>query len=202
MMGSIAVPWADLGDPAVPLVPFAAGLATLDLVQSVLGDESGVGLGWPNDVIVKRDSRWRKLAGILVESSPLPDTSGVVVVVGVGLNIWPVVSAPSDVNLRAISLAELGPAEPNSAVEMPSNAQAFMRLESALRERIRSLRADRTAMMRSYRGQCLTVGQTVSFETSRGTRTGVANGVADTGEILIRIPGGIEAVSVGDVRVI
>ncbi len=202
MMGSVAIEWDVPSDPAVPLVPFAAGLATLDLVQTVLGDESGVGLGWPNDVIVKRDDLWRKLAGILVESAPLPDTSGLVVVVGVGLNIWPVVSAPSDVNVRAVSLAELAPPEPNSPVEMPSNVEAFIRLQSALRERISDLRADRVAMMSSYRARCLTIGETVSFETTNGTREGVADDVADTGEILIRTPGDTVSVSVGDVRVI
>ncbi len=201
MMGSIAVLWDDISDPSVPLVPFAAGLAVLDLVESVLGDGSGVGLGWPNDVIVKRDGRWRKLAGILVESSPLRNSSSVVVI-GVGLNIWPVVSAVSEVTMRAVSLAELRRPEPEGPVELPSNTEAFLRLESVLLKRLADLRADPAQIMYTYRALCLTTGETVRYETSQGTREGVAEDVADTGEILIRTADGTASVSVGDVVVI
>ncbi|OFW67140.1 MAG: biotin--[acetyl-CoA-carboxylase] ligase [Actinobacteria bacterium RBG_16_68_21] len=62
-------PWPEA---AWPLVPAVAGLAALD----VLGD--GCLLKWPNDVILGGS----KVAGILVESS------GAVVVAGIGVNLW------------------------------------------------------------------------------------------------------------------
>ncbi len=200
MTGSIAVEWTD-ADPGLPLVPFAAGLAVLHVVRSVLGEGSGVGLGWPNDVIVRRDRNWRKLSGILVETAPLPARSGLWVVVGVGLNLWPVVNATPDVRARAISLSELGP--DTSAVEgpkIPTNVEAFDRLIAALDQRIGALRHDPSSTMSQYRSSCVTIGERVEFQTSTGAQAGVAETVTDTGEIMIRTSQGVVGVSVGDVR--
>ncbi|MFW2381986.1 MAG: biotin--[acetyl-CoA-carboxylase] ligase [Acidimicrobiales bacterium] len=198
MMGSISFRW-DEGHAGLPLVPFAAGLATLDLVVSVLGSESGVGLGWPNDVIVQRDDRWRKLAGILVESVPLPEPPTLGVVVGVGLNLWPVVRSDPEVRSRAISVAELfGDNETGRSVV--SNVVAFGRLLTALEVRLSDLRTDPRSLMSAYRASCVTLGQRVEFQTSDGPATGVARDVVDTGEILVETSAGSVAVSVGDVQ--
>ncbi|MBT8241903.1 MAG: biotin--[acetyl-CoA-carboxylase] ligase [Acidimicrobiia bacterium] len=198
MTGSIALRWNDAADPGLPLVPFAAGLATLDVVHAILGDGSGVGLGWPNDVIVRRGGVWRKLAGVLVETVPLPETSSFGVVVGVGLNLLPVVSAPPEVCARAISLSELRTGEARRKND--SNVDIFLRLLSTLETRMASLRRNPRSFMDTYRASCITIGERVAYQTSDGPREGLAEGVADSGEILIGTATGTVAVSVGDVQ--
>jgi BirA family transcriptional regulator, biotin operon repressor / biotin---[acetyl-CoA-carboxylase] ligase len=86
----------------VPVLPLAAGLATVEAVR-----ENGVEarVKWPNDVVVGG----RKLAGILVEG--LSGAAGLqAVVVGIGLNVaLPPASLPDDLRARATSLdAETG----------------------------------------------------------------------------------------------
>lgn len=77
------------------------GIATaLDWVEAS-GESTGrLRLKWPNDVLLDG----RKLAGILLEASPLADGS-VAVACGIGVNV---VSAPTGLPYPAVALAELG----------------------------------------------------------------------------------------------
>jgi biotin-(acetyl-CoA carboxylase) ligase len=54
--------------------------------------------------------------------------------------------------------------------------------------------------MGSYRAWCVTIGEKVTFQTTDGPREGLAERVADTGEIIIDTSTGTVAVSVGDVQ--
>ncbi len=67
---------------ALPLVSLAAGVATAEAVVAVTG--LPVGLKWPNDLVIGRP--WRKLAGILCESTGI-GTQPDAVVVGIGVNL-------------------------------------------------------------------------------------------------------------------
>ncbi len=197
MLGSIPQRWRT-GELGMGLVPFAAGLATVDVVQELVPDperglESEVRLGWPNDVIVHRDGRWRKLAGILVESVPLNDGS-LGVVVGVGLNLSPVrQTSDRAIVTRAISLGELGG-------EDISNAEVFSVLIRCLAKRTAALRSDRARFMDDYRLQCATIGEPVEVQLGIGPLVGMAASVADSGElVVVDLDGRTHRVSVGDV---
>jgi BirA family biotin operon repressor/biotin-[acetyl-CoA-carboxylase] ligase len=89
-------------DPALSLVPLAAGLAVAEALETA---GAACRLKWPNDVL----ARDKKLAGILVEASAA--ASGIdAVVVGIGVNVSLDPSTlPDDVRGTATSLlAESG----------------------------------------------------------------------------------------------
>jgi BirA family biotin operon repressor/biotin-[acetyl-CoA-carboxylase] ligase len=67
--------------PAATTLPFVAGLAVHRAITRAIGTDRHIGLKWPNDVLLNG----RKIAGILLESSPLPD-DGVAIVIGCGVN--------------------------------------------------------------------------------------------------------------------
>jgi BirA family biotin operon repressor/biotin-[acetyl-CoA-carboxylase] ligase len=77
----------------------AAAVAASLAVESLL--HTTVGIKWPNDIIVSRDSALRKLAGILIEQDDR------IAVIGIGINVlqtqW-----PDDLRHRATSLHLLG----------------------------------------------------------------------------------------------
>lgn len=61
----------------------AVGVAVAEALES-LGVQ-GLGLKWPNDVLLTRDDGYAKLAGVLVELSS--DRRGTQAVIGIGLNL-------------------------------------------------------------------------------------------------------------------
>ncbi len=107
--GRLGRAWADTGDagiavsfvvtePARPeALAIAAAVGAAVAAESLLG--RGVGIKWPNDVVVDG----RKLAGILIEQW------GGRAVIGIGLNVTQT-SWPPRLAERAVSLAQLGAA--------------------------------------------------------------------------------------------
>lgn len=79
---------------------FVAGLAAHDALASLLPPDARLALKWPNDVL----AGGAKLAGILLESSPLPDGRSALVV-GFGINV---VAAPEGLPYATASLRGLG----------------------------------------------------------------------------------------------
>lgn len=203
MLGSIPQVWA-IGERGVSLVPFAAGMAVLDVVAASVGPRiaPSIGLGWPNDVLVSRNGRWRKLAGILVETAPVtspvtPSQPAVGVVIGVGLNLGPVHrDADPEVVHRAISLAEL---VEDDAGSIPPNVELFTALLKRLPVWTDRLRTDPLAFMRDYRGRCSTLFREVTVQLGDGPFVGVAQEVTDEGELVVHRGGLRRVISAGDV---
>jgi len=69
----------------VPPLALAVGLAVREVVARAVGHH--VRVKWPNDVVVVHGERWKKIAGVLVESSVVGAKVGSIVV-GVGLNVF------------------------------------------------------------------------------------------------------------------
>lgn len=104
--------------PAVGLIPLAAGLAVADALA-----ENGAHalLKWPNDVVAEG----RKLAGILSEAST--GASGLEwVVVGIGVNV--AAGLPEDLRATAVSLAELLPGPPPTTAGLAAAVMASLRV--------------------------------------------------------------------------
>ncbi len=89
-----------LDDALRHLAPGLGVATALDWADASGGSSSRLRLKWPNDVLLDG----RKLAGILLEASALPD-GRVAVATGVGVNV---VSAPEGLPYPAVALAELG----------------------------------------------------------------------------------------------
>jgi BirA family biotin operon repressor/biotin-[acetyl-CoA-carboxylase] ligase len=195
------------GHPAwAGLIPLATGLAALGAVESVLGVEparSPVGLKWPNDVLAAMESELEsepKLAGILVESriggasgaSSARAATGMAVVIGMGVNLRWSVEPPTEVRERGITLEIVNrrlhgtPLPPSARNDLL--VEYLIALDAILAELART--GGPEAVLAHYRTRCLTIGRTVSFDTSEGPVVGNAIDVGPEGELLVTDGGG------------
>lgn len=97
-MGSTVVALGDGGPPPASL-SFVAALAVRDACVTALGDQTGLGLKWPNDVLLDGG----KVSGILLEM-----VRGHIVV-GIGVNL---ARAPKVEGRKTAALADVAPPPP------------------------------------------------------------------------------------------
>jgi BirA family transcriptional regulator, biotin operon repressor / biotin---[acetyl-CoA-carboxylase] ligase len=148
-------------------------------------------LKWPNDVLVGE----RKVSGILAERLQL--ASGPAAVVGTGLNV----------SLRADELPV--PAATSLLLEGSATTDREVLLRAYLRAlehryaRWRSVGGDPRAsdVAAAYRESCSTIGREVQVSLPSGdVVTGHADGVDDTGRLLVHDAAGVtHALAAGDV---
>lgn len=154
-----------------PRLALAAGLAVAEAVES-FGLQAGI--KWPNDVWIGQ----RKVAGILVEAGS--DFA----VVGIGLNVNST-EFPPEVSEIATSLR----------IE---TSQTFPRAEvlgEIIRKfagRRRQISSDFDALISAVRLRCVLTGKRVTLTTANGPGTGTVEGIADSGELLLRSENGLE----------
>lgn len=171
-------------------VPLLAGAA----VRDALADRvPHLGLKWPNDILARaaEGDEWRKLVGILCQTTTGPD--GAVVVIGVGINTdltaaeLPVETATS---LRLLD-APVTDVEALLAGLLCGLADLEKRLQGggpALAER-----------MTAYRRGCVTLGREVRVELPDRMLTGTATAVDEGGRLVLRNGSEEKALAVGDV---
>ncbi|NQW03790.1 MAG: biotin--[acetyl-CoA-carboxylase] ligase [Acidobacteria bacterium] len=180
-------------DARTPLITLAAGVA----VALAIADASDlrVELKWPNDVVIGRP--WRKLAGILCEASAV-GTSDAVVVVGIGVNLLPA-AYPAELADRATSIDR----ERGVWCDRPiARAGLVAGCIQQLREQVRRLRADETALVLDrWRelGRAGLDGAPVQWTDERGPCRGIAYGLGDDGALLVRHAGRQDRLVAGDV---
>ena len=158
-----------------PALTLAAAMATTRAAR-----EAGVDarIKWPNDVVVPRDGRERKLAGILTEMEGEADrVSWVVIGVGVNANVdsddLPAAADPTSIR------AEAGDVD----------RRAFTQ---RLLEEFDALRADLPSAVEAWRESASTLGRRVRVDTPDGEIVGEA--------VDVRFPGTL-VVDTGDERV-
>jgi BirA family transcriptional regulator, biotin operon repressor / biotin---[acetyl-CoA-carboxylase] ligase len=170
----------------VPGVPFAAGLALVD----VLAAEQGVraSLKWPNDVLVDG----RKLAGILCEVEPATSSGELVAIaLGIGVNLT-VGGFPDD--FEAVSLHSLVPSPPNAEELLVAWGQD-------LGDRIASLeRGGIGALLDDWRGCAVGLGGPVTVHAAGTTIEGIAVDVGDDGALLVESSGRVHRFLAADVH--
>lgn len=88
--------------PALPLLPFATGLAAYRVAMGFLPPLADLRLKWPNDIYL----HGKKLAGLIAQAHQAPE-SGTEVVVGIGINL---AEAPTGLDQATTSLKEYGEA--------------------------------------------------------------------------------------------
>jgi BirA family transcriptional regulator, biotin operon repressor / biotin---[acetyl-CoA-carboxylase] ligase len=182
-------------------LPLLAGVAVAAGIRAQTGLD--VSLKWPNDVLARAggasagpDSAGNhgagKLAGILAEQA------GDAIVLGTGLNVG---ASPDAVSgATATSLAELGAADQDREALLVA---ILRELEHwYLRWTASEPPGDAVAsgLRSEYLRSCATVGRDVRVELpGGGVLTGRACDVDGVGRLLVAGPGGVEAVSAGDV---
>lgn len=171
---------------ALPLLGLLTGLALADAVEPLCAG-AGVGLKWPNDLLVGG----RKAAGILVESPAAGQA-----VVGVGVNVdWRTVQRPPALE-AATSLAEAA----GRGVDRWKVLAAFV---GVFARRYRDWPEAPAGFLEAYRRRCTTLGRRVRVARpgAGGLLEGVAVGVDARGRLQVRDDaGGLVAVSAGDVE--
>lgn len=166
--------------------PLLAGVAMTRAVAGVVS--SGVGLKWPNDVLIGD----RKVCGILSEL--LPDASGVVV--GAGLNLT--LEADELPVETATSLALAGA----TVTDADSLLSAYLDEFTARYRAFLTSGGDPVAsgLLAAVTEACETIGRSVRVELPSGKRLlGTATGIDAEGRLLVESNDGITAVAAGDV---
>ncbi len=166
----------------------AAAVAACDGVEQVCGLRPGI--KWTNDLVVGK----RKIAGILTELVHGPNGMGAIIGIGINCRQRPE-DFPGELRNMAASLSTV------TGRDVDPIALAAALVES-LEQMSRRLLTDKDAIMARYRADCVTVGQDISLVRADTVRRGHAEGVDDSGALLVRFPDGhLEAVASGEVSI-
>jgi BirA family biotin operon repressor/biotin-[acetyl-CoA-carboxylase] ligase len=177
------------------LLTLAGGVALAEALRGATG--LAVELKWPNDLMAPGGTR--KLGGILTEGSS--DGGGLAFIVfGFGINLSGSFDTPQgrafDARLadRATSLeAELGRPVDRNVV--------LLECLTALAARLRDLDEGRAAEVRRQWQQFAPSarGRAVEWTADAGRRRGVAEGIDDSGALLVRVGSSVERIISGEV---
>lgn len=165
-----------------PRLALAAGLAVAEAVEQ-FGPAAGV--KWPNDVWIGH----RKVAGILVEAGRD------YVIAGIGINVN-ASSFPDEVAAIATSLLL------ETSVQFP-RGEVLAAIVRSFARHSRHIGSEFDDLLDGVRQRCVLTGHRVSLATSSGPRTGVVEGIAPGGELLLRTEEGVERlIQADEVRIL
>ena len=164
-----------------------AMITPLAIVHAV-EDSTGIrcDIKWPNDVQVNG----KKLAGILIETSIVADSS--VVLVGAGINVHFDPRQHAEIRDIATSIAaELG---------RDADREALLAAYLAHFERLYDEAKSGASMRDRWRDRLITIGQQVHAQWPNHTADGLAEDVDDNGSLIIRTASGDRiTIEAGDV---
>ena len=170
----------------LPLVGVAVANAALEACRGLGAD---VYLKWPND-LVSGPGAVLKLGGILSEVVPHPSLAAVA---GLGLNLKD--PLPQEVQSSATNIQRLTGSVPDAATLVSAYLGALDSHYTAL-----ATAGGTASELGLYRERCVTLGQLVRVELPGGSVQGVASGVTERGELLVKSIGEeLTVVAVGDV---
>ncbi len=106
------------GPVAAQAVSFAAALAINDAISGLMGQDAGISLKWPNDVLIGG----RKASGLMIERAGVPSED--TLILGVGINL---VSHPTDTPYPATDLAAEGAEGISVAAALGEFSHAFLK---------------------------------------------------------------------------
>ncbi len=174
-----------------PLVTLVMGLAVAEALES-MGFLPG--LKWPNDVVL----RGKKACGILTEWHA--DGDGYFLVVGTGINVNQT-SFPEGLEGKATSMV----------LERLSQREGFFQREPVLALVLRRFSdfyetleqdGDLSRLRGRYEKYLVNTGRAVEVLDPKGSWKGVAEGISDGGELIVRDgSGGVRLVYAGEVSV-
>ena len=171
-----------------------AGIAVAEALQ--LAGLGGVGLKWPNDVVVRGGDGLRKLGGILVEGGG-EHAGPVRAVIGIGLNVRMPAQAALDIDQPWIDVAAvLGEATPTR------NALAAALLSNLLPALQCFDEEGLAPFLDRYSGFDVLQDRAIEVHAHAGVHAGVALGLAPDGALRVRFDSGRERrVHAGEVSI-
>lgn len=176
-------------DPArAALRSFVAALALADALDGLGVPASDIALKWPNDVLL----HGRKLAGILLESTPVRGTLLLIVGIGVNLAAAPPAEALEPGAVPPVALADAG---------IAVTPEAFLdRLAGTYAAREDQFRRDGFAATRGdWLARAARLGQPVTARLPGREVAGVFRTVDDTGALVLDTPQGRQALPAAEV---
>lgn len=168
----------------------AAAVAACDAVETVVGIRPKV--KWINDLVYGK----RKLAGILTELGLGTDGMVDYAIIGIGINCCQKeADFPEDIRKIAASLEMIT----EKAVDRAELAAALM---EELEKISRVLVSGKEDLMRRYRSDCVTIGQSISLLRGDAVRHGTALDIDSDGALIVQFDGGaVETVNSGEVSI-
>lgn len=179
----------DLPPARAPEITLVASVAVCEALRQA-GVEAGI--KWPNDLLASG----KKIAGILTELAAEPDrVHWVVLGVGVNVNARPE-DFPEALREEATSiLVERGQPAPRALF-----AAACL---TAIEEWLDRWEAEGFGAIRAaWRERSVTLGREVVVQVEGREIAGTAEDIDETGALLVRVPGGVERISSGDVTLL
>lgn len=165
---------------AAAVLTLAAGVAVAEGVATATGLEAA--LKWPNDLYVGR----RKLAGILAEGA------GAHVILGIGINVLPAAYPPEAAHATSIG-GELG--------RRVDRGLVLAECLAALWRRYQEVESRPDAVIDAWRARAAAMlGRPVEWAHEGTVERGVADGIDDTGALLMRTGTGVIRIVSGEVQ--
>lgn len=174
-----------------------AGVAVAEALQAMGFD--GVGLKWPNDVVIVAPDGLRKLGGLLIEGSG--EYAGAArAVIGLGLNVRMPEAAAREIDQPWCDLAALST---QAACPLPGRNAIATTVLAHLLPALDVFDAEGLAPFLSrYAEVDALADQPVTLHSAMTTQTGTALGVAEDGALRLRLDDGSEQrVHAGEVSV-
>lgn len=165
-------------------LPLVVGVAVAECLRQI-GVQ--VHLKWPNDIL----KEGKKLAGILVESSPASN-SGTWVVIGLGLNLHLPPALEQEIGQAVADSAWLAQMDRNDLLAQLTHA--IGRAIQVFDEYGFEAFVDRWNQLHAYAGQMVRIA-----EAERVLHQGVAQGIDDMGRLLLQVDESMVAIHSGDV---
>lgn len=174
-------------DNPTALLTLASGVGLAEGVQTATGLPAEI--KWPNDVLVAR----RKLAGVLAEAAAQGGALHFVVL-GFGVNLRPA-AYPAELARRATSIE----AETNRPAD---RALVLAEILTGLAARYDDLQHGRfDAILSAWRERAASLrGSPVEWDTGGNVMRGRAEGIDQTGALLVRTGGAIQRIVSGEVK--
>lgn len=160
-----------------------AGVAAVEALQAV--GAVGVGLKWPNDLVVAGDDGLRKLGGILVEGGG-EHAGPVRAVIGLGLNLRMPAATAAGIDQPWCDLAAcVQPLPSRNALAAALLARLLPALQQFDRDGLEPF-------LPRYAVHDALAGRAVEVHIGERTQTGQSLGVASDGALRLRLDGGSE----------
>ena len=173
------------------MLVLAAAVAVTTAIRKYTGLDAWI--KWPNDILING----KKACGILTETKSGGDGINLVAI-GIGINVnMPLNAFADDIKPLATSLK----IESGSTLERDKIlGQVLAELEHAYKN---LLTGDKRALINGWLRLNCTIGSKVAVGSRDGVLSGIAAGINDKGELLVRLSSGeVKTVCAGDVTIL